>query len=142
MKKLLAILFTASLFFSLGTNASAEELDYSVVNALELIESTNEAIDVKIEEGVKAADALQAQYLNDVRKTKSASEFLQLTKTYNANLDVIIDDVYNETLKMSQETIAIAAEVGIEAECSWVLVRFAHRLVWIDPIRVIGIGGH
>lgn len=142
MKKLVAILFTVSLFFSLGTNASAAELDYSVVNALELIESTNEAIDLKIEEGVKAADELQAQYFIDIRKSQNASEFLQLTKEYNANLDVIIDDVYNETLKMSADTIAVASDAGIEAECSWVLVRFAHRLVWIDPIRVIGIGGH
>lgn len=142
MRKLLAILFAVSLFFSLGTNASAAEYDNSVLKALELIESTNNAIDVKIEEGVKAADDLQTQYLKDIRKSKSASEFLQLTKAYNANLDVIIDDVYNETLKMSADTIALSAEAGIEAECSWVLVRFAHRLVWIDPIRVIGIGGH
>lgn len=75
--------------------------------------------------------------LTEKMDTKSA-EYQEKTQKYTTELDGVISDIYNETLKMSAETIAKAAEKGVQAECSWKLVRFADRWVWIDPIRVVG----
>lgn len=61
------------------------------------------------------------------------------TAKYTKDLEKVITDVYNKTLEMSAGTIARVAEVGIIAECSWKLVRFADRWVWIDPVRVVKI---
>lgn len=66
------------------------------------------------------------------------SELAKLTEKYAEDLDKVITDVFDKTLKMSNETIAKAAERGVEAECSWKLIRFADQWVWIDPIRVVG----
>lgn len=68
-------------------------------------------------------------------KTAKAEE---KTARYTAELDKIIEKVFNETLKMSEEAIEKAAKEGVVAECSWKLVQFADRSVWIDPIRIIG----
>lgn len=59
------------------------------------------------------------------------------TKKYTEDLEEVITRIYNETLKMSAETIKKAADKGVQAECSWKLVRFADKWVWIDPIRVV-----
>ncbi|MBS4206261.1 hypothetical protein [Lederbergia citrea] len=59
------------------------------------------------------------------------------TEKYTKDLEKVITDNYNKTLEMSAETIAKVAEVGIIAECTWKLVRFADQWVWIDPVRVV-----
>jgi chromosome segregation ATPase len=58
---------------------------------------------------------------------------------YTEELQKVISDVYNETLEMSAKTLEKAEELGVRAECTWKLVRFADQWVWIDPLRVIGI---
>ncbi len=75
--------------------------------------------------------------LMDELNTKSI-QYEEKTVKYTTELAEIIQDIYDETLKMSNETIQKAAEKGVEAECSWKLVRFADQWVWIDPIRVVG----
>ncbi|TKD68240.1 hypothetical protein [Pseudalkalibacillus hwajinpoensis] len=72
------------------------------------------------------------------KMNKSRTELEELTNKYTEDLDEIITKVYDETLEMSTKTIAKAAEEGVQAECSWTLVRFAHKSVWIDPIKVVG----
>jgi hypothetical protein len=62
------------------------------------------------------------------------------TERFAKDLDKVITDVYDETLRMSNDTIKKAAEKGVVAECSWKLVRFADQWVWIDPIRVVKFG--
>lgn len=70
---------------------------------------------------------------------KRSDKMNGISQKYQKDLDVVITKVYDDTLKMSQETIEKAAEKGVIAECSWKHVRFADRWVWIDPIRVVGI---
>ncbi|WP_421382334.1 hypothetical protein ACOJQI_22460 [Bacillus salacetis] len=70
--------------------------------------------------------------------TKKAEKAEEKTNKYTEGLEKVIEKVYDETLKMSNETIEKAAELGVQAECSWKLVRFADKWVWIDPIRVVG----
>ncbi|UXH46197.1 hypothetical protein N5C46_09185 [Rossellomorea vietnamensis] len=69
---------------------------------------------------------------------KRSNKMNGISQKYQKDLDVVITKVYDDTLKMSQETIEKAAEKGVIAECSWKHVRFADRWVWIDPIRVVG----
>ncbi|MGU3472327.1 hypothetical protein ACLBWT_14420 [Paenibacillus sp. D51F] len=73
------------------------------------------------------------------KKLNERSEkYQEKTQKFTSELEKIITEVYDETLKMSAETIKKAAELGVQAECSWKLVRFADKWVWIDPIRVVG----
>lgn len=80
----------------------------------------------------------KVEKLNDklIAKTEKAEE---KTARYTEKLDEVIEKVFNETLKMSEEAIAKAAKEGVIAECSWKLVQFGHKSVWIDPIRIVGI---
>ncbi|MFZ7942389.1 hypothetical protein [Neobacillus sp. 19] len=75
--------------------------------------------------------------LNQKLNEKSA-KYDEKTKRFTKDLDKVITGVYEETLKMSDETIKKAAGKGVQAECSWKLVRFADKWVWIDPIRIVG----
>ncbi|SFB02454.1 MULTISPECIES: hypothetical protein [unclassified Bacillus (in: firmicutes)] len=229
MKKLLSLLFSATLVLGLTSPAFAATEDDDVAKVLELIEKTNREIDKKIEKAVEEADMLQTNYLNEVRKIEEGDKFIKLkderekvltelngakndhnkeeklreqllkldakleeervkieseilevqqeieevtaelilaegkdtkkleekisrlteklnkrsekyqekTQKYTTALGKIITNIYNETLEMSAKTIEKAAEKGVIAECSWKLVRFADRWVWIDPVRVV-----
>jgi hypothetical protein len=136
MKKFFLVMFSAFFMFTASnTTFAAQGYDYDT--ALQLIEETNQAIDVKIAEGVAEADKLQKEYLAAMEFV-SESERGALTAKYEAQLTKIIDKVFYETLNMSSKTIEQASKLGVKAECSWRLVRFADREVWIDPIKVVG----
>lgn len=137
VKKIFSILLTASLFMGLSTTVSATT-DDDQADGLQLVIHANVEIDSQIEQAVNDADKLQANHLLEVEKLEAEEEIAALTNTYNEQLDKIISEVYDVTLQTSNDAIAEAAGYGIEAECSWVLVEFADRSVWIDPIRVVG----
>jgi len=137
VKKIFSILLTASLFMGLSTTVSATT-DDDQADGLQLVIHANVEIDSQIEKAVDDADILQANHLLEVGKLEAEEEIAALTNTYNEQLDKIIKEVYDVTLQTSNDAIAEAAGYGIEAECSWVLVKFADRSVWIDPIRVVG----
>jgi Skp family chaperone for outer membrane proteins len=153
MKKIFAILLSLTLLLGISSPAFAAEHD-DVEKALQLIEKTNREIDEKIAKAVAEADKLYAEYLNDIKKLKEGDRVVseltkvkndkqekydELTQNFNEKLDKIIENVYNETLAMSAKTIEKAAQSGVIAECSWTLVRFANRWVWIDPVRVVKV---
>lgn len=121
----------------LSTTVSATT-DDDQADGLQLVVHANVEIDNQIEKAVEAADQLQENYLLEVGNLDAEEEIAALTNTYNEQLDKIITEVYDVTLQTSNDAIAEAAEYGIVAECSWVLVEFADRSVWIDPIKVVG----
>ncbi|OZM56656.1 hypothetical protein CIB95_10550 [Lottiidibacillus patelloidae] len=136
MKKILVVMFSVLLMFTASNTAFAGEVsNYQL--ALQLIDQTNQDIDNKINKGVEKADKLQQEYLEAI-KTANESEIEELTAKYENELTKIIEGVFYETLKMSTKTIGEAYDLGVLAECSWKLVRFADREVLIDPITVIG----
>jgi hypothetical protein len=149
MKKIMALIFTAILMLGISSPVFASE-EKDIAKALEMIEQTNLEIEKKIEKAVLKSDKLHAEYLMDIQRleedeklendvTKSTELKKELEAKYDKKLDEIIAKVYDETFEMSAKTIKKAAELGVEAECSWVLVRFADRYVWIDPVRVVGL---
>ncbi|MGD6830964.1 hypothetical protein ACQCT5_02285 [Sutcliffiella halmapala] len=149
MKKIMALIFTAILMLGISSPVIASEVK-DIAKALEMIEQTNLEIEKKIEKGVTKADKLHAAYLMDLQRLeedeKLENDLAKRTELkekieakYEKKLDKIIAKVYDETLEMSALTIQKAADLGVEAECSWVLVRFADRYVWIDPVRVVGL---
>ena len=113
--------------------------DDDQADGLQLVIHANVEIDSQIEKAVEDADKLQAKHLLEVGQLESEEEIAALTNTYNDQLDKIIQEVYDVTLQTSNDAIAEAAEYGIAAVCSWVLVEFADRSVWIDPIKIVGI---
>ncbi|NHM30220.1 hypothetical protein [Neobacillus terrae] len=86
----------------------------------------------------KNADMLQEKIdkLNS-RLDERSQKSLDKTNRFTHELEKVIQETYNDTLKMSSETIKKAAEKGVIAEQEWKLVRFADKWVWIDPIRVV-----
>ena len=151
MKRIFSVLLTVSLFFGLSTNVFAA-IDEENAEGLQLIEQANLEIKEMIEKAVAEADELQGNYdaeLNEVnaklkittdgkQQSELNKEIDKLTKVYNKDLDKIIHSIYKETFKLSKKTIKEAAKYGIIAECSWVEVTFADRIVMIDPIKVVG----
>lgn len=148
MKKIMALVFTAILMLGISSPVFASE-EKDISKALEMIEQTNLEIEKKIEKGVTKADKLYAEYLMDIQKLEEDKKLKndlkkkeelskEIKAKFDKKLDGIIAKVYDETLEMSALTIQKAAGLGVEAECSWVLVRFADRCVWIDPVRVVG----
>jgi hypothetical protein len=136
MKKTLVLMFSILLMFTASNTAFAGEIsNYQL--AIQLIDGTNKEIDAKIQKGVEQADKLQQEYLEAI-KTANEKEVKELTAKYEKELTKIIEGVFYETLKMSSKTIGEAYDLGVLAECSWKLVRFADREVLIDPIQVIG----
>jgi hypothetical protein len=222
MKKILSIIFSASLIFGMGTTAFADvkPKDANVEKAIDLISKTNEKIYEKIEKAVDEADKLKADYLADIRKinadtenelvdgtgdlksveteqvsvddiqsilftiekelileSESTDEHLGIAGTsvevgpnnvgdifptkdalletllgtstnkkykdrtvkYVEQLDKVISKVFNETKKMSDQTIEKVEKLGVQARCHWELHSFAGVEVWIDPIQIVGI---
>ncbi|MDX1805619.1 MAG: hypothetical protein R3267_01175 [Paenisporosarcina sp.] len=151
MKKIFTILLTALLFLGLSTSVFASS-DEDYTKGIQLIELANLEIEEMIEKAVAEADELQGNYdaeLNEVnaklkittdgkQQSELNKEIDKLTKVYNKELDKIIHSIYKETFKLSKKTIKEAAKYGIIAECSWVEVTFADRIVMIDPIKVVG----
>lgn len=71
-------------------------------------------------------------------KLSAESDYRGATNKYIKDLNKVINECFDETLEMSNKAIAKAKEKGVIAECSWKLIRFGHKKVWIDPIRIIG----
>jgi hypothetical protein len=65
-------------------------------------------------------------------------EYEELTNKYLKKLDRIITNVFNQTKKMSEQTIKKVEKYNVYAVCDWVKVQFGHKYVDIDPIRVVG----
>ncbi|MCA0984226.1 hypothetical protein LCL89_09235 [Halobacillus yeomjeoni] len=113
-----------------------DELSYDFLNMEKIMdEVTSELLVADEEERKNLHDRVNTLYdsLNETSKME-----LEETLEYTEDLEKVIQDVYDETLKMSNETIKKAAEKGVYAEQSWRWVQFGDRMVWIDPVRVIG----
>lgn len=110
----------------------------SKINALQkdIDDATSQLVSTEEKDTKKLEEKIQKLSKKLLEKETKAVE---RTLRYTGDLDKVITDVYNETMKMSIDTIKKAADKGVIAECEWKLVRFADRWEWIDPIRVVKI---
>lgn len=124
-----------------------QKIDMKLVEKQEKLNVQMREIELEIEANLASLssdhqlnkEAIEKKLLQLNKKLSNTSEkHEKVTAKYVEDLDKVIADVYLETLEMSNKTIAEAAEKGVQAECSWKLVRFADKWVWIDPIRVVG----
>lgn len=144
---------TAELYIHKHDEKKIAKLEEEIIKVEEKLAKEKAKIEKKISEiqatiqevtiSLTLAEDKDSKKLNDKleKLTKKLNERIEKseekTEKYTNDLESVITEVYNKTLEMSAVTIAKVAEVGIIAECSWKLVRFADRWVWIDPVRVV-----
>ncbi|WP_028784853.1 hypothetical protein [Thalassobacillus devorans] len=140
MKKLVGMmLLSIVLTLSMGVNVSAaDSQDEKMETALKLVDETNSQINWLIEKAQVAGDMLREDYLKDMETIENEEEAASRTEKYNQDLDALIALLDQTTRTLTQTTIAAVGELGVTAECEWVLVEIADRQVWIDPVRVVG----
>jgi uncharacterized protein YukE len=123
MKKLSALLFSFLLLFTYGTSALASETT-DVEKALELINTTNAAIDEEIEKAVNAANLLQAQYFEDI-KSVQGSEAIVTLREQQSNLEAEllvaveqekIDAIKAELAKIDLEVASLESTLGGQSQ--------------------------
>lgn len=114
MKKILSILFSASLIFGLGTNTFAGEklVEKEKQKAIELVNKTNEKIRKEIEKGVKKAEKLQADYYANVEKLQNKDEDFESNITVDSIQDESNIEEINEIFSIIEEEVSNIAKTG------------------------------
>lgn len=113
----------------LKVNGKVTEINQEITEVTEQLVVLEDGDTRKLEEKINK--------LNEKLNAKSEKS-QEKTQRFTKDLEKVITDIYSETLEMSANAIEKAAKKGVKAECSWKLVRFADKWVWIDPIRVVG----
>ncbi|MFC4354269.1 hypothetical protein ACFO0S_04175 [Chryseomicrobium palamuruense] len=100
------------------------------------------AIDAFVSDFLHATDLTDEELLETSRVLEASLtgkfKIVKETEDYIKELNEVIEDCYNVTLEISERAIAKAAEKGVIAECSWILVQFGYKSEWIDPIKIVG----
>jgi hypothetical protein len=114
MKKVLSILFSASLILGMGTNAIAGEakVEKEKQKAIELVNKTNEKIRKEIEKGVEEAEKLQAEYYADVEKLQKKEEDIVNLTTFSSLKDENNIEQINEIFSIIEKEVSKVAETG------------------------------
>jgi hypothetical protein len=114
MKKVLSILFSASLILGMGTNAIAGEakVEREKQKAIELVNKTNEKIRKEIEKGVEEAEKLQAEYYADVEKLQRKEKDIVNLTTFASLKDENNIEQINEIFSIIEKEVSKVAETG------------------------------
>ncbi|CAH0347646.1 hypothetical protein [Bacillus sp. CECT 9360] len=119
--------------------------DIKSVEGAEVIISLREEQSLLETDTAKAAEteerlaAIEAEILLIENKLKQESDyFAKRTAQYNAELDLLINNLVNVTNEMTARTINTVAKMGINAVCEWEYVKIGHKWVWVDPVAVVG----
>lgn len=102
-----------------------------------LLNTTDQAKADEIKARLSAIDTEVANL--ETTLSKKSKTFAIYTTIFHAGLDKLIADLDQKTRAMSAEGIQQAAELGVQAECEFKLVKIAHKWVWIDPIIIVGV---
>ncbi|OIK11605.1 hypothetical protein [Bacillus sp. MUM 13] len=138
-------------------SAAADELQSNYFEDIKGIEGADAFISLrneqtKLEAALVAetdsakADSIRAELapidnelaLSENSLKQKSSDFAGLTEKYNSNLNALISALDTLTSDITANAIQEAAELGVSAQCELKLVKIAHKLVWIDPIQVVG----
>jgi fructose/tagatose bisphosphate aldolase len=127
-------------------NKKIEDLEEKIAGAAKKTKEDIEVMEEDIEEfmslvgsesGLKDEE-LVAAIEELAAKLNGKTDYAKATNAYIKKINEVIQKCYDKTLDMSNDAIEKAAQKGVIAECDWKLVRFGHKWVWIDPIKVIG----
>lgn len=139
-KRLWAVLFSMVFALILGTSgafAAEATMSDDVVKALAEVENTNAKIYEEIEKAQQKSHELYAKKLEDLGKVTGAAKSAEIEAKYEEEITKLISDLDLKTQQMTRDGIEKAAEAGLLVEVEWILVQFADREAWIDPIRVL-----
>ncbi len=143
---ILATLMTADLDESslVDTKRQLAEIENKIVREEIRIEDYLRLVEIELMEITALVIQQDSVYSLENAKAKFKGKTFEdakaeLHEKYMEKLWGIVNRVYEETLKMSTRTIDKVFKVGVIAECSWVLVRFADIEIEIDPIKVVGV---
>ncbi|MFD1030068.1 hypothetical protein [Metaplanococcus flavidus] len=140
-KSLLAVLFSMVFALVLGTSgafAAEATISEDVEKALEEVEKTNAKIYEEIEKAQEKSHELYDKKLEDLGKETEAKKLAEIEEKYEEEIVKLISDLDEKTQQMTRDGVEKAAEAGVHVEIEWILVQFADRQAWIDPIKVIG----
>lgn len=139
-KNLTAVLIAFFFALSAGTTgafASETEPTEDTLKALEEIEKTNAKIYEEIEKAQIKSFELYDQKNEDIQKETSLLKILEIETKYEEEVVKLISDLDMKTQQLTSDGVEKATEAGIVVEIEWVLVEFADRTAWIDPMKVI-----
>jgi hypothetical protein len=114
MKKILSILFSASLILGIGTNTFAGEkiVDKEKQKAIQLVNKTNDKIRKEIEKGVRKAEKLQADYYTNVDNLRYKDEAFESKIAVPRIQDEGNIKEVNEVFSKIEEELSYIAKTG------------------------------
>ena len=133
----LLLIFTA---FTAGGFAETNEPTMSpeTAEALAEVYKVNAEIYAEIAKVQVKADKMYAEYLAEIAKTTDATKQADAKMKYDLKVEAVIAELAAKTEAMTLKGMEKAEAAGLNVEMEWVLVQFADREAWIDPIKVIG----
>ena len=132
----LLLIFTA---FTTGGFAETTEPGMSpeTAEALAEVYKVNAEIYAEIAKVQVKTEEMYAEYLADVANTTDAKKQTEAWNKYDVKVDAEIANLYTKTESMTLKGVEKAEAAGLEVEVELILVQFADREAWIDPIRVL-----
>lgn len=139
-KSLVAVLL--AFVFALATGAAgafAAEVAPSedTLKALAEVEKTNAKIYEEIEKAQAKSYELFDKKNADLEKAADAETIAEVSAEYEEAITELIAELGEKTSEMTAEGVEKATEAGLVVEVEWVLVQFADREEWIDPMKVM-----
>lgn len=139
-KSLWAVLLSMVFALILGTSgafAAEATMSEDVAKALEEVEETNNKIYEEIEKAQQKSNELYTKKLEELGKETDAGKTAEIEAKYEEEIVKLISDLDLKTQQMTRDGIEKASEAGLLVEVEWILVQFADREAWIDPIKVM-----
>ena len=149
-KSLIAVLFSFIMAMGLGTGVFAEtdipaveydttkEMTPEIASVIESIEKANVKIYAEISKVQEKTNKMYSKYLEQLEKAKSEDEKAVLWEKYDTKINETISKLDLKTQSITQKEVEKASKAGVEVEIEWILVQFADREAWIDPM--VGVG--
>ena len=130
----LLLIFTA---FMGGVFAEEATMTEDIAKALYEVEETNNKIYEEVEKAQLKSQELYDKKLEDLGKETDAQKLAEIEAKYEEEIVKLISDLDQKTQEMTRDGVEKATEAGVVVEIEWVLVQFADREAWIDPIKVL-----
>lgn len=149
-KSLVAVLFSLIMAMVLGTSAFAEtnippveydttkEMTPEIASIIKDLEKANVKIYAEIEKVQEKTNKMYSKYLEQVAKAENEEQKQVLWEEYDTKINDTISKLDLKTQNITQKEVGKAAKAGASVKVEWILVQFADREAWIDPLVAVG----